>query len=135
MFLQLKDALAAEEPFPSVILVKLQPGVVLRVNVLHPAAVGVPDAVNTIVRAPVPAKVPEPEKVMPFTVLVVILYVPAVVTVAVIVCVTPDTAVLTFSNPAVAVEHEYAETIALPLLVGCIMAALVKLQFGVVFNV
>jgi hypothetical protein len=82
---------------------------------------------------PVPAKVPEAAKVTPLTV-VEIEYVPAVVTVAVMVWVTPDTAVPAVSVPAEAVEQEKAETTADPFEEGNTVV-LLKLQFGVVFNV
>jgi hypothetical protein len=87
-----------------VILEKLQLGVVFKVNVLLPAAVGVPEAVSTMFCAPVPAKVPLAAKVTPFAV-AEILYVPTVVTVAVMVCVTPDTATPDLIVPAEAVEQ------------------------------
>ncbi len=63
------------------------------------------------------------------------LYVPAVVTVAVMVCVTPDTAVPTVNVPAEAVEHEYAETMAVPLVLAFPVADLLKVQLGLVFIV
>jgi hypothetical protein len=87
-----------------VALLKLQFGVVFNVKVCVPTAVGVPVALSTMVRAPVPAKVPEPAKVIPLAE-VEILYVPAVVTVAVMVWVTPDTATPSINVPVAAVEH------------------------------
>ena len=96
------------EPFEegnTVVLLKLQFGVVFKVKLLAPPAVGVPVAVSTMFCDPVPAKVPEAAKVTPLTV-VEIEYVPAVVTVAVMVWVTPDTAVPAVSVPAEAVEQE-----------------------------
>jgi hypothetical protein len=101
----------------TVVLLKLQFGVVFKVNVLLPAAVGVPEAVSTMFCAPVPAKVPEPANVTPLAV-VEILYVPTVVTVAVMVCVTPDTAIPATIVPAEAVEQLYPETTAVPLVEG-----------------
>ena len=86
------------------------------VKELVPAAVGVPVAVSTISCAPVPAKIPDPAKVTPLAVVAEILYVPAVPTVAVMVCVTPDTGVPTINVPAEAVEQSYAETMAVPLV-------------------
>jgi hypothetical protein len=62
-------------------------------------------------------KDPEPEKVTPLAV-VEIMYVPAVVTLAVMVCVTPDTATPAVILPAEAVEQVYAETIPVPLVEG-----------------
>ena len=100
-----------------VVLLKLQLGVVFKVNVLMPAAVGVPVAVSTMFCAPVPAKVPDPAKVTPLAV-VEILYVPAVVTVAVMVWVTPDTATPATIVPAEAVLQLYPETSAVPLEEG-----------------
>jgi hypothetical protein len=73
-----------EEGFTKVVLLKLQLGVVFKVKELLPAAVGVPVAISTIFSAPVPAKVPDLAKVTPLA-MVEILYVPAVVTEAVIV--------------------------------------------------
>jgi hypothetical protein len=100
-----------------VVLKKLQLGVVFKVKVLLPAAVGVPVAVSTMF-CPLPTvKDPEPEKVTPLAV-VEIMYVPAVVTLAVMVCVTPDTATPAVILPAEAVEQVYAETIAVPLVEG-----------------
>ena len=58
-------------------------------------------------------------KITPLAV-VEIAYVPMVVTVAVMVCVTPDTAVPAIIVPAVAVEQVYAETTAVPLEEGCV---------------
>ena len=87
-----------------VVLLKLQLGVVFKVKELDPTAVGVPVAVSTMFCAPVPAKVPEPAKVTPLAV-AVIMYVPTVVTVAVMVWVTPDTATPAVILPADAVEQ------------------------------
>ena len=94
-----------------------------------PSAVGVPVAVSTIVRAPVPPKeAPEPANVTPLAV-VEILYVPSVVTVAVMVCVTPAPVVLV---PGVIIPVDpvevYAETTAVPLDVG-LSSVLVKVLF------
>ena len=86
----------------AVVRLKLQFGVVFNVNVFVPAVTGVPVAVNTIVCVPT-ATVPEAEKVSPLAV-ALILYVPAVTTVAVMVCVTLLTAV-----PAVIVPEEAVE--------------------------
>ena len=85
-----------------VVLEKLQLGLVFKVKELLPAAVGVPVAVSTMFCSPVPAKVPAPAKVTPLAV-VEILYVPTVVTVAVMVCVTPETAIPVVIVPAEAV--------------------------------
>ena len=76
-----------------------------KVNVLEPGPVGIPVAVSTMFCDPVPAKVPEAAKVTPLTV-VEIEYVPTAATVAVMVWVTPDTAVPAVSVPAEAVEQE-----------------------------
>ena len=65
---------------------------------------------------------------------VLILYVPAVVTVAVMVCETFETATPAVIVPEDAVLQEYAETMAVPLEVG-LNVVLEKLQFGVVFKV
>ena len=113
------------------VLLKLQLGVVFKVNVLEPKVVGVPVAVSTIVRAPVPAKVPLAAKVTPLAV-AEILYVPTVVTVAVMVWVTDDTAVPKNNVPAEAVLQAYAETTAEPLEVT-LFTVLLKLQVGIVF--
>jgi hypothetical protein len=86
-------------------LLKLQFGVVSNVKVCEPIATGVPVATSTMFRAPVPAKVPERAKVTPLAV-VEILYVPTVVTVAVMVWVTPDTSTPAVNVPAEAVAHE-----------------------------
>ena len=100
-----------------VVLVKLQLGLVFKVKELDPAAVGVPVAVSTMFCAPVPAKVPLAAKVTPLAV-VEIVYVPTVVTLAVMVWVTPDTATPAAMVPAEAVEQVYAETAAVPLVEG-----------------
>ena len=60
---------------------------------------------------------PEPAKVTPLAV-AEILYVPTVVTVAVMVWVTPDTATPAVIVPAEAVEQSYAETTPVPLVEG-----------------
>ena len=52
--------------------VKLQPGVVFRVKVVAPDVKGVPVADNTTFWTPVPVNVPDPEKVTPFTVVVIV---------------------------------------------------------------
>ena len=116
------------------VLLKLQLGVVFKVNVLEPTVVGVPVAVSTIVRLPVTANVPLAAKVTPFVVLE-ILYVPAVVTVAVMVWVTADTAVPKYNVPVEAVLQEYTETSAVPLDDGLTRVVRIKKQLGAVFRV
>jgi len=81
------------------VLLKLQFGVVLIVKLDVPDVAGVPVAVRIISWAPVPAKVPEPVKVTPPAV-AEMLYVPTVPTVAVMVWVTPVTAVPEVIVPA-----------------------------------
>jgi hypothetical protein len=98
-----------------VVLLKLQLLVVFNVKLCVPNAVGVPVAVNTMVCAPVPAKVPLPEKVTPLAV-AEILYVPAVVTLAVMVWVTPETAIPGLISPEEAVVQTQSETTAVPLV-------------------
>jgi hypothetical protein len=111
-------AVPLEELFAIVVLLKLQFGEVFKVKELEPIAVGVPVAVNTIVCAPVPANVPLAANVTPLAVVVEILYVPTVVTVAVMVWVTPDTATPAVIVPAEAVEQVYPETTAVPSVEG-----------------
>ena len=65
---------------------------------------------------------PDPAKVTPLAV-VEMLYVPAVVTLAVMVWVTPDTAFPLVIAPAQAVEQSYAETTAVPLVERIIVVA------------
>ena len=91
-------------------------------------AVGVPEAVSTIVCNPVPIKVPLPEKVTPLAV-IEMLYVPAVVTLAVMVWVTPETATPVLKVPADAVLQSVQVTTAVPLVEGCIPFQ--AFQFGV----
>jgi hypothetical protein len=62
------------------------------------------------------------------------LYVPAVVTVAVMVCVTPLAATPVVRVPEDPVLQFQEETIAVPLVDGC-PAKKLKEQLGVVFNV
>ena len=81
------------------VLVKLQFGVVFNIKLELSETTGVPVAVRTISWAPVPAKVPEPAKVTPLAV-AEMLYVPTVPTVAVMVWVTPVTAVPEVIVPA-----------------------------------
>lgn len=97
-------AVPLELAFPITVLLKEQLGVVFNVKALVVPYIGVPLAVNTIFCKPVPAKVPAPAKVTPLA-LVEILYVPAVVTLAVMVCDTPDTAVSADIVPVEAVEQ------------------------------
>ena len=127
---QEKAATTAEplEEANIVVLLKLQFGVVFKVKTSVPKAVGVPVAVNTMSWAPVPVKVPDAAKVTPLAV-VEMLYVPTVVTVAVIVWVTPDTAFPLAKVPAEAVEQEKAATTAVPLELLLLPTQLVQAPF------
>jgi hypothetical protein len=110
-------AVPLELASPVVILLKEQLGVVFKVKAFVVPYVGVPIAVNTIFCAPVPVNMPLAVKTTPLA-RVEIIYVPTVVTLAVIVWVTPDTATPAVIVPAEAVEQLYPETTAVPLVEG-----------------
>jgi hypothetical protein len=110
----------------------VQFGEVLNVKLCVPPTIGVPVA-NRLKFIEVPTKFKVLAKVTPFTV-IDMLQLPSVVIVAVISCVTPDTAVPATIVPAEVVVQAQLETTAVPLELGWI-TTLEKLQFDVVFKV